>query len=189
MISRREALRLLGGACAVPALAALTPDDLFALGQRTHASLAKPRGSGFFDMHQLQTVAAAADRIIPVTATPGALAAECPRFIERIVEDHYEPPRQKRFVAGLVNFDSRASALRQRLFADLTEADRDSVLTAVEADALAAPNARDGSFWRDLKYLTIYGYYTSRIGIQEELKTKFYPGRYDGCVPITDGAK
>ena len=173
----------------MPTLAALTPDDLFALGQQTHAALAIPRGNGFFDIHQLQTVAAASDRIIPVTATPGALAAECPRFIERIVEDHYAPPRQKRFVGGLVDLDRRASTLRQRLFVDLTGADRDTVLTAVEADAVAAPVAGDGSFWRDLKYLTIYGYYTSRIGIEEELETNFYPGRYDGCVPLTDGGK
>jgi Gluconate 2-dehydrogenase subunit 3 len=189
MITRREALRLLGGACAVPALAALTPDDLFALGRQTHASLALAGGSGFFDIHQMQTVAAAADRIIPVTTTPGALAAECHRFIERIVQDHYEPPRQKRFVVGLVNLDRRASTLRQRLFADLTDADRDVVLTGAEADTLAAPDAGEDSFWRDLKYLTIYGYYTSRIGVEEELKTNFYPGRYDGCVPITHGAQ
>ena len=80
MTTRREAIRLLGGVCAVPALAALTPDDLFALGQRTHTSLHTAAGTGFFDIHQLQTVAAAADRIIPVTDTPGALAAECHRF-------------------------------------------------------------------------------------------------------------
>ena len=186
MTTRREALRLLGGACAVPALVALTPDQLFALGERTHASLAVARGSGFFDMHQLQTVAAAADRIIPTTDTPGALAAECHRFAERIVQDHYQAPRQKRFIAGLVDLDVRASRRRQRLFADLDPADQDAVLREAEADTLVAAG-RDGSFWRDLKYLTIYGYYTSKIGIEDELKTNFYPGRYDGCVPIHGG--
>ncbi len=188
MTTRREAIRLLGSACAVPALAALTPDALFALGERTHASLSVRRGSGFFDMHQLQTVAAAADRIIPATDTPGARSAECHRFAERIVQDHYEPARQKRFVAGLVALDSRASQLRQQLFADLSTADQDAVLKGVEAEAPAV-NRQDGSFWRDLKYLTVYGYYTSKIGIEEELKTNFYPGRYDGCVPVSGGAK
>lgn len=188
MTTRREAIRLLGGACAVPALAALTPENLFALGEQTHASLeAGGGGAGFFDMHQLQTVAAAADRIIPVTDTPGALAADCHRFAERIVQDHYEAVRQKRFVSGLVDLDARASKIRQRLFADLAPADQDAVLTATEADAIAA-KARDGSFWRDLKYLTVYGYYTSKIGIEDELKTNFYPGRYDGCVPVNGGS-
>ncbi|MEO5799307.1 MAG: gluconate 2-dehydrogenase subunit 3 family protein [Gemmatimonadales bacterium] len=188
MTTRREAIRLLGGACAVPALAALTPEDLFALGERTHASLGVARGSGFFDMHQLQTVAAAADRIIPVTDTPGALAAECHRFAEKIVQDHYDAMRQKRFVAGLVNLDAKSGRVRQKLFVDLSPDDKDTLLRAVEVEAAAA-NARDGSFWRDLKYLTVYGYYTSKIGIEEELKTNFYPGRYDGCVPVSGGAK
>lgn len=185
MTTRRDAIRLLGGACAIPALAALTPDELFAFGRRTHATLAR-RDGGFFDMHQLQTVAAAADRIIPPTDTPGALAAECHRFAERIVADHYDAARQKRFVAGLVDLDTRAGKLRQRLFADLVPDDRDAVLRDVEALAILA-NARDNTFWRDLKYLTIYGYYTSKIGIEDELKTNFYPGRYDGCVPVTAG--
>lgn len=186
MTTRREAIRLLGGACAVPALAALTPEDLFALGERTHASLAVERGSGFFDMHQLQTVAAAADRIIPATDTPGALEAECHKFAEKIVQDHYDAARQKRFVAGLVDLDAQSGKVRQKLFVDLAPDDKDTLLRAVEAAAIAA-NAKDGSFWRDLKYLTVYGYYTSKIGIEEELKTNFYPGRYDGCVPVNGG--
>lgn len=184
MFTRREVLRLLGGVCAI---GALSPDDMLALGMRTHAGLdAVPNGLGFFDIHQLQTVAAACDRIIPVTDTPGALAAECHRFAEKIVQDHYDASRQRRFIAGLIDLDSRASRLKQRLFVDLAGPDRDTVLTATEAAAIAA-NDRAGSFWRDLKYLTLYGYYTSRIGIEEELRTNFYPGRYDGCAPMTGG--
>lgn len=185
MFTRREVLRLIGGVCAI---GVLSPDDMLALGVRTHAGLgASPNGLGFFDMHQLQTVAAACDRIIPVTDTPGALAAECHRFAERIVQDHYDAPRQRRFIAGLVDLDTRASRLKQHLFVDLAEVDRDAVLTATEAAAIAA-NDRTGSFWRDLKYLTIYGYYTSKVGIEEELQTNFHPGRYDGCAPMTGAA-
>ena len=185
MFTRREVLRLLGG---VGAIGAFSADDLLALGVRTHAGLAiSPLGLGFFDIHQLHTVAAACDRIIPVTDTPGALAAECHRFAERIVQDHYGAARQTQFLAGLVDLDRRASRLKQRLFVDLIESDRDTVLKATEADALAATD-RTNSFWRDLKYLTIYGYYTSRIGIEQELQTNFYPGYYDGCVAISGGA-
>ena len=181
MSTRRDVIRLLGSVCSI---GAFSVDELLALGERTHAELASPsRRAGFFDLHQLQTVAAACDRILPVTDTPGALAAGCHRFAEKIVMDHYDATRQQRFVAGLVDLDRRASMLRQQLFADLAAADRDTVLRATEA---AAPTG--ASFWRDLKYLTIYGYYTSRIGIEDELQTDFYPGRYDGCAPIAGGA-
>ncbi len=180
---RRALLRLLGGASAI---ATIPVDELFALGERTHAALSTdPSPLGFFDAHQMQTVAAACDRIIPDTETPGAREAECHRFAERIVADHYGTAQQKRFVDGLVDLDQRSSRASQKLFVDQLPTAQDEVLAGVERDARASaqPNA---TFWRDLKYLTLYGYYTSRIGIQEELEVEFYPGRFDGCVPIGD---
>jgi|CXWL01.1.fsa_nt_gi hypothetical protein len=178
---RRDLLRLLGG---VSALAAIPTDDLFALGESTHAGLRADGATlGFFDAHQMQTVASAADRIIPTTETPGAREADCHRFAEKIIADHYDTTRQKRFLTGLVDLDTRSSTLAQKLFVDLTPQQQDTVLAAVEKETLASPTPAS-SFWRDLKYLTIYGYYTSRIGIQDELEVNFYPGRFDGCAPL-----
>lgn len=37
-------------------------------------------------------------------------------------------------------------------------------------------------FWRQIKFLTIYGYYTSRIGVIRELHTVVIPGHYDPCL-------
>ncbi len=36
-------------------------------------------------------------------------------------------------------------------------------------------------FWHQLKFLTIYGYYTSKIGVTRELRSVMIPGRYDPC--------
>jgi hypothetical protein len=181
-MQRRELLRLLGSASLI---AGLAPDDLLAFGRQTHAVLARdPAGPGFFDMHQLHTVAAAGDRIIPDTETPGAMVAECQRFTELIVADHYDVQRQQRFLDGLVNLDQRASRAHQRLFIDCGAGDMDGILSAVEADAYLASDDGGDSFWHDLKYLTIYGYYTSEIGMREELRVPVIPGHFDGCVPI-----
>ncbi len=180
-MDRRELLRLIGGACAI---GTLTPDGLLALGEQTHARLAaEPDSTGFFDAHQMQTVAAACDRIIPDTETPGAREAECHRFAERIIADHYDSARQKRFLAGLVDLDRRSGQAAQKLFVDLAPPAQDEILAAVEQETGATPRPAS-SFWRDLKYLTLYGYYTSRIGIQDELEVNFYPGRFDGCAPV-----
>ena len=178
---RRDVLRLVGG---LTAFAGLSPDRLLALGRETHRRLDAPRG--FFDIHQLQTVAIAGERILPATDTPGAMAAECHRFTERIVADHYDAGRQRRFIAGLVDLDRRGSSLRQRLFVDLTGDDQDRVLSAVEADAYLAHESGGDSFWHDLKALTLYGYYTSRIGIEDELKTVRIPGRFEGAMTIAE---
>lgn len=180
---RRDLLRLLGG---LSALAGLSPDELLALGPATHARLRdEPSPLGFFDNHQMRSVVAAAERIMPATDTPGATEAGCARFIERIVADHYDAPRQQRFLAGLVDLDQRCSARTQHLFVDALSVDQDAVLTDVESAAYAARAEGADSFWRDLKYLTLYGYYTSEVGITRELRTPRFPGRFDGAMPIT----
>jgi hypothetical protein len=182
-LHRRDLLRLLGG---VSVVAGLAPDDLFALGRDVHGQLGGERSPlGFFDPHQMHTVAAAGERILPATDTPGAMAAECHRFTERIVAHHHDTARQRRFLAGLVDLDQRAARLHQALFIQLEPPMQDVVLTAVEADAYAAGNEGAESFWRDLKYLTLYGYYTSEIGMEEELKVNRFPGRFDGSAPIS----
>lgn len=183
MYSRRDVLRLLGGVCAI---GALTPDQLLAVSRRTHRELALGGPAlGFFDMHQMHTVAAAGDRIIPDTETPGARVAECHRFAERIVAGHYPVVRQRRFLDGLVDLDVRSGRTVQHLFVDGTPIEQDAILTAVERDAAGVSG---GTFWRDLKELTLIGYYTSRIGIEDELEVDFFPGRFDGCAPI-EGAR
>ena len=179
---RHDLLRLLGG---VSVVAGLTPDQLAALGRDIHGQLGqRPSPLGFFDPHQMHTVAAAGERLLPATDTPGAMAAECHRFAERVVAHHYDSARQRRYLDGLVDLDQRASAAHNRLFIELSGAQQDAVLQAVESDAYAAKAGGADSFWRDLKYLTLFGYYTSEIGIEQELKTNRFPGRFDGSAPI-----
>lgn len=181
-MQRRDLLRLLGGASLI---VGLTPAELLALGHATHHRVRlDPSPLGFFDAHQMHTVAAAGDRIIPVTDTPGAFAAECHRFTERIVADHYDAERQRRFVTGLVELDRRAAAMHHHLFIECEPFEQDAVLVAVEAEAYAATPDGADSFWRDLKRLTLYGYFTSEIGIEQELRTNRFPGRFDGCAPV-----
>jgi gluconate 2-dehydrogenase gamma chain len=184
-LHRRDLLRLLGGASVI---AGLNPDQLFALGQDTHAAIWRERSSlGFFDPHQMHTVAAAGERILPATDTPGAMVAECHRFAERIVAHHYDAARQQRYFTGLIDLDQRASRAHQRLFVEVRDPQQDAILTAVEADAYLAGDKGADTFWRDLKYLTLFGYYTSQVGIEQELRTQ-PAGRFDGSftiVPVT----
>jgi hypothetical protein len=37
-------------------------------------------------------------------------------------------------------------------------------------------------FFHQIKYLTIYGYYTSSVGVEQELHWTAIPGRYDPCL-------
>jgi gluconate 2-dehydrogenase gamma chain len=40
---------------------------------------------------------------------------------------------------------------------------------------------KPGPFWHQIKFLTVYGYYTSKIGVTQELRSVVIPGRYDPC--------
>jgi hypothetical protein len=41
---------------------------------------------------------------------------------------------------------------------------------------------KPGPFWHQIKFLTVYGYYTSKIGVTQELRSVVIPGRYDPCM-------
>jgi gluconate 2-dehydrogenase gamma chain len=45
----------------------------------------------------------------------------------------------------------------------------------------AKPMEKPAPFWHQIKFLTVYGYYTSKIGVTRELHSVVIPGRYDPC--------
>jgi hypothetical protein len=88
-----------------------------------------------------------------------------------------------------VELDRRSVAANARLFVESPATAQDAVLAAVEREAYALKPDGGDSFWRDLKYLTLYGYYTSRLGIEEELRTPPFPGRWDGCAVVGEAPR
>ncbi|MDP3775295.1 MAG: gluconate 2-dehydrogenase subunit 3 family protein [Gemmatimonadales bacterium] len=186
-MDRRDVLRLLGGAFGASALDALAPDRLAALGREAHA-WAAARATGALDPHQRETVAAIAELIMPATDTPGARAAGVPEFIEVIVGDWYHDDERAAFMRGLADVDSRSEAAFGRTFVALVEAEQAAILTGMDAEARAMPRGAPQHFFARIKGLTLYGYYTSEIGVTQELGEVFMPGRYDGAAPVRAAA-
>lgn len=175
---RRHLIQLAGAVAG--ALASLAPDELHALGRALHQA----RASGnALDAEQLALVRAAADRIIPATETPGAAAAEVDQFVDRLVARWFSAAERRRLVDGLANLDRRALVADGRRFVMLATDRQDAILSSLELETerAAVPNE---TFWRQLKWCTLYGYYTSRVGIEEELRSVRIPGRYEGSVPV-----
>jgi hypothetical protein len=88
--------------------------------------------------------------------------------------------------------DARCRAATGRPFIDASAAQQLAVLATHDAAALAA-RALDPSgpqpFFREMKWLTLFGYYTSEIGVTRELRQSIASGRYDPCAPVApDGA-
>ena len=190
---RRRALQVLGALAAFPALPGvqgLSASELLALGARVHTSLEDdtpgmaPRA---LTPAQYRAVAAAAEHILPRTDTPGATDARVADFIDVMLAGWYSTEDRDRFIAGLAELDARARRAYRRAFVDGRSEQRTALLVIFdgEVSALRQVDSRAaGEHWfAMLKYLTVWGYYTSRVGMTEELKVQLMPGYYNGDAP------
>ena len=186
LLSRRDTVRALAGIAALPLLGTAGIDDLLELGRHAHERAAArlshaPRA---LTAAEYDIVVQAAERIIPRTSTPGATDARVADFIDVMLADWYDSPDRERFKAGLGELDTRARALAGTSFAKATERQQTEILERIDREQherreARAPGAAD-HWYATLKHLTIWGYYTSRPGIIEELRVQLIPGRYDG---------
>ncbi|MGI8842100.1 MAG: gluconate 2-dehydrogenase subunit 3 family protein [Gemmatimonadaceae bacterium] len=192
MTSRRETLRALGSIAALQFFGTLGVEELVAVGQRAHA-LAGRRRRGepgapprALTPAQYEMVVQAAERILPRTDTPGATDAAVADFIDIMLADWYSPPERTRFTSGLAELDARSRKLAGggRDFVQSTELQQTAVLESLDEELHILRQSGEAGvnehWFAMLKHLTIWGYYTSRPGIVEELRVDLIPGRYDG---------
>lgn len=176
-MERRDVLRGLASGAAAPLLGSLFPDELLAWGREVHrAAGAGQPAVGSLPAPVAQILTAACERIIPADDTPGATAAGVPAFIAKMLSDWYDPPERARVIAGIESLDELARARHGRAFAACASAEQDALLLELD---------REGpTHWFGvMKYLTIWGYFTSEAGVVRELGQWPSPGRYDGCAP------
>lgn len=131
--------------------------------------------------HQDATVAAISELIIPQTDTAGARAARVNEFIDAVVADA-DPPERDRFLNGLAWVDRRSRELHGADFVSSNAEQQASLLVSI-SDATAGAPSTGRDFFRSIKALTITGYYTSKIGMREELGDEGRTGfaDYAGC--------
>jgi gluconate 2-dehydrogenase gamma chain len=186
MLQRRELLRrvtfLLGGAIAAPtALAILqgcSAKDAPAVADWT------PK---FFKGKQAEVLTAIADIIIPKTDTSGALDANVPAFIDSMLADVYDAKAQENFNAGFTAFEAAAAAGGKAFLERDTESRTAFVRESLEK-ALAEEQA-SRPFILMARELTLVGFYTSKVGITENMEYQAVPTVYHGCVPISEMKK
>jgi glucoside 3-dehydrogenase (cytochrome c) hitch-hiker subunit len=124
----------------------------------------------FFDTHQNETLIALSDLIIPATGTPGAKAALVNRYVDlRYNEESAE--NQQELIQALAWFDGRSLTLHNKPFVSLTEVQQTALLKPLADTEKATPEDEPGvKAFGLIKNLTIFGYYTSKIGLDEELQ-------------------
>ena len=90
----------------------------------------------------------------------------------------YDEPDRTRVIAGIESLDAISRTRYGRVFASCTPPEQDTLLLELD---------REGpSHWfGTVKDLTIWGYFTSEVGVVRELGQWPSPGRYDGCAPYS----
>ncbi|MBC7843200.1 MAG: gluconate 2-dehydrogenase subunit 3 family protein [Gemmatimonadaceae bacterium] len=188
-MERRELLGWMVTTGGLAALNRLSTSDLLSLGRDAHVrAVASPVTAPALDARAAAIVSAAAERIIPATDTPGATQANVTAFIETMLGGWYAPADRERFVAGLVELDARARELFTRAFVTCDPSQQVSLLEEYDDAVSALRGAQDTSanahWFAMLKYLTVWGYCTSEVGMRELLHTWPMPMRYDGNAKV-----
>jgi len=179
----------MGGAISHPVVAAALDDDR--LVSSAESWLPKTLT---FDQDRLVT--AIAELIVPATDTPGATDAQVNRFVDQLLTDWFDDDDRNRFLAGLADLESSSRVQFERSFLELSAAEQIALLEPLDIAAVEAriEAARDvGSFEAEnlpffamMKERTLVGYYTSEIGMREELGYYGFTGTYSGCVPLPE---
>lgn len=133
----------------------------------------------FFSAEQNELVTTLAELILPETDTPGARAAKVNEYIDLVLSDETARTREN-FVNGLTWINRRSNELFQRDFLRLSGEQQIEMLTRLSDGGSIQPEDKDGRpFFLDIRRRTVSGYYTSKIGIHEELE-------YQGKTPLAE---
>lgn len=191
-ISRRSALK--GIAAGLGAASSLPILGNTVLGQQEHnhgapAQEAKTKPAGqkaeplkFFNAPQMALVTTISELVIPTDDhSPGAKAADVPAFIDLMVSESPEETKTL-WRDGLAAMDKLSQAKFSKTFNRATPTQQIALLTEISQNE-SKPQTLEERFFKAIKNLTIDGYYTSKIGIHQELgyQGNTYVKEFKGC--------
>ncbi len=146
---------------------------------------------GLFGKREIRLLNEIADTILPETGTPGAKAAKVGQFMAVIVSDCWEKADQDIFLAGLVALEERCKKTFGKTFLRCSLQQRHALLVELDEEQKAYYRNRKAGdpphYFRQMKDLTLWGYFTSEIGATQALRFVDIPGRFEGCIPYAKG--
>ncbi|MDN3205344.1 gluconate 2-dehydrogenase subunit 3 family protein [Algoriphagus sediminis] len=193
-MNRRDALKrtgLLGGiAAGAPGLLSL----LQACSQQTRSEWVPE----FLSEKQARFITSFVDTILPKTETPGAIDVKTDMFIDFVYAKTLDPEAQAGVRAELDKFDSDCEAQFGKVFADLGAEEKRECLMAHEKKTAkfnrgvwgtAVGEQEPVAFYRNLKSMALWGYFSSEEIGKNVLNYDPIPGQYRGCVPVDEIGK
>jgi hypothetical protein len=187
-ITRREAIQrvsaLLGGTALVCGNAFLK----FAVAGEPSA---RSGGESLFSEQDVLLLDEVAETILPETGTPGAKAAGVGPFIALFVTDCFAPDDRVSFHEGLNQLDAGCAERYGAGFLKVTPEQRLAYLNQLDQQQHEFMNdGEEGApapYFRTMKELVLFGYFTSEIGATQALRYVEAPGAYKPCIPYAPG--
>jgi len=165
-LSRRTALKAIGTVAVLPWL---SDEGLLAFA-RIQETNAAPRLKALSPL-QFETLEALVDAIIPTDdRSPGAKPAHVAEYIDLLLGE-VDRELTLAWFGGLAALDAEAVSRFRAPFTRLSAGHVDEILRSISRNE-RAPRTPLEIFFVMAKQATIRGYYTSKIGIHEELRYK-----------------
>jgi hypothetical protein len=150
----------------------------------------------FFTETEAKTIAAILDMILPRTDTPGALDVKSDIFIDKVIAKTYDEEAQAKMRTEIAAFNSECEKNFGNAFVELNPADREKVLQAAEKNSgkfspgvwgTAVGKQEPIGFYRSIKSMAIWAYFTSEEIGKNVLAYDPIPGTYEPCMPLSEG--
>jgi hypothetical protein len=126
----------------------------------------------FFTPAEFATLDELAETIIPADEhSPGARAAHVAAFIDARVAEAFDAKVRDDWRNGLQLVDELSRKMHGHAFMDASPEQRIAVLTHMAKNEMN-PKTPEEAFFGELKHATAQAYYTSKIGIHQEMEYK-----------------
>ena len=184
-ISRRTALKILGvgvGVASAPNVFAQHPHSHTGVEMVAPADSQAQSQLRFFTAAEMTSITLMSDLIIPADEqSPGAKAAGVPAFIDLMVSESAVETKNL-WRNGLAAIDQLCKKEFSNTFSTLTSEQQVVVLKLISRNEYQ-PRRIEERFFIAIKGLTVDGYYTSELGIHQELRYKgnAYLKDFAGC--------
>jgi hypothetical protein len=166
-VTRREMLKITAGAVIAAPLAGAGVKARAA----TPLSASEGKGPLFFTPEEFAMVDELTELIIPTDDhSPGARAAQCAAFIDSQLAEAWDPKSKDQWREGLGLVNQISQEMNTKPFMLASTDERIAVLTRIAR--IEKPEKPEQRFFRELKSRTAHAYYTSKIGIHQELEYK-----------------
>jgi hypothetical protein len=167
-VTRREMLKIAAGAV----LAAPLVGAGLSAAAATSETAAESKAPLFFTQDEFAMVDELTELIIPSDQhSPGARAAQCAAFIDSQLAEAWDPKSKDRWRGGLGLVNQLSQEMNGKPFMQATSEQRIAVLTRIARNE-KKPEKPEEHFFGELKSRTAHAYYTSKIGIHQELEYK-----------------